>query len=115
LVRVFDALGIAAPTLTPVAYPVAFAIACSALGVDREAGLAAYLWSWSENQVLASVKTLPLGQQSGQSMLRGMHTSIASAVQVASTLRDEELGSAAVGFAICSARHEALYSRLYRS
>jgi urease accessory protein UreF len=48
-------------------------------------------------------------------MLRGMHTSIASAVQVASTLRDEELGSAAVGFAICSARHEALYSRLYRS
>ncbi|HUL67101.1 MAG TPA: urease accessory UreF family protein [Burkholderiaceae bacterium] len=115
LVRLFDAFGIAAPALAPVAYPLAFAIACSALGVDREAGLAAYLWSWSENQVLAAVKTLPLGQQSGQSMLLGLHTSIASAVHVATTLRDEELGTAAVGFAICSARHESLYSRLYRS
>ena len=115
LTRLFGAFGIAAPDLAPVAYPVAFAIACNALGIDREAGLAAYLWSWSENQVLAAVKTLPLGQQAGQSMLLGLHASIARAVHIATTLRDEELGSAAVAFAICSTRHESLYSRLYRS
>ncbi len=26
----------------------------------------AYLWSWAENQVLAAVKTLPMGQSAGQ-------------------------------------------------
>ena len=115
LLRLFDAFGIDAPQLAPVVYPVAFAAACSALGIDREAGLTAYLWSWLENQVLAVVKTLPLGQQAGQTTLIELHESIARAVRIAIGLRDDELGSAAVGFALCSARHESLYSRLYRS
>src|SRR5262249_53108925 len=115
LLRLFDAFGLAAPDLTPITYPVAFAAACSGLGLDRETGLAAYLWSWTENQVLAAVKLLPLGQQAGQSMLIGLQPSITRAVQTAAALRDEELGTAAIGFALCSARHESLYSRLYRS
>lgn len=115
LLRLFDALGLAAPALAPVAYPLAFAAACRASGVERAAGLAAYLWSWCENQVLAAVKAVPLGQQAGQSMLLALHESITRAVRIATTLRDEELGTAAVGFALCSARHESLYSRLYRS
>jgi urease accessory protein len=115
LLRLFGVFDLRAPELDPVAYPVAFAAACAALGVDREAGLVAYLWSWSENQVLAVVKTLPLGQQAGQSMLADLHARIVEAARSAATLRDAELGTAAVAFAICSARHEALYSRLYRS
>ena len=115
LLRLFEALGLAAPKLEPVAYPLAFAVACAGLGVDREAGLAAYLWSWVENQVLAAVKTVPLGQRHGQSMLMSLRDSISQAVCVATSLRDEELGTAAVGFAVGSARHESLYSRLYRS
>ena len=75
----------------------------------------AYLWSWLENQVLVAVKTLPLGQQAGQAMLVSLQASIAVAVQTAMILRDEELGSLPAIFVLCSARHEALYSRLYRS
>ena len=48
-------------------------------------------------------------------MLHALHGAILQAVQTASTLPDAELGTAAVGFALCSAQHESLYSRLFRS
>ena len=36
-------------------------------GTSRpDAALTAYLWAWAENQVLAAVKTVPLGQTDGQ-------------------------------------------------
>lgn len=114
LARVFPALGLA-PTAGPVAYPTAFALACSGLDIDREAGLAAYLWAWLENQVLVAVKSVPLGQQSGQSMLFALHETLALAIANATTLGDDELGSAPLQFALTSARHETQYSRLYRS
>jgi urease accessory protein len=115
LCRLLPVLGVAAPTGDALVYPAVFAAACSSLGVDREAGLTSYLWSWAENQVLAAVKLVPLGQQAGQAMLHALHGAVVDAVRVASTLTDAELGTAAVGFALCSARHETLYSRLFRS
>jgi urease accessory protein len=115
LLRLFPTFGIDAPALPAIVYPVAFAAACNGLGVDREAGLTAYLWAWLENQVLAAVKTVPLGQQSGQAILLGLQPAVVRAVQVAGALPDADLGTAAVGFALCCARHETLYSRLYRS
>lgn len=115
LARLLPALGVAPPATDPVAYPAAFAYACARLGVDREAGLAAYLWAWAENQVLAAVKTVPLGQQAGQRMLIALQTTLARAVAVAVELPDEEIGTAAIGLALASARHETQYTRLYRS
>jgi urease accessory protein len=115
LVRLAPALGIAPPTCTPIAFPMAFAAACAALGIEREAGLAAYLWAWAENQVLVAVKSVPLGQMAGQGLLVEIHASLDAAVRTAVTLDDDELGTAAVHYAITSARHEAMYSRLYRS
>lgn len=115
LCRLLPALGVEAPAHAGLVYPAAFAAASSRLGVDREAGLTAYLWSWVENQVLAAVKIVPLGQQAGQSMLHALHRAILRAVRTASTLPDTELGTTAVGFALCSAQHESLYSRLFRS
>lgn len=115
MARLFETFGFAPPTVPALVYPAAFAAACAGLGVDREAGLAAYLWSWLENQVLAAIKTLPLGQQAGQAMLFASQASIVRAVQVATALREEEVGTAAVAFALASTRHESLYSRLFRS
>ena len=115
LVRVMPALGIAPPSCSPIAFPPAFAAACAALDIEREAGLAAYLWAWAENQVLVAVKSVPLGQMAGQSLLAGLHTPIEASVRVASMLNDDELGTCAVHYAITSARHEGMYSRLYRS
>jgi urease accessory protein len=114
LARVFPVLGIEPPSW-PVTYPTAFALACVGLGIDREAGLAAYLWAWLENQVLVAVKSVPLGQQAGQSMLFEMHEALTLAVAQAAALDDAELGSAPLQFALTSARHETQYSRIYRS
>jgi urease accessory protein len=114
LARVFPVLGLEPPA-GQVAYPAAFALACVGLGIDREAGLAAYLWAWLENQVLVAVKSVPLGQQAGQSLLFGMHEALAQAVASATALSDDELGSAPLRFALTSARHETQYSRIYRS
>src|SRR5690606_2292842 len=49
--------------------PMAHAYAACAMGVGQHAGLAAYLFSWLENQVMASIKTVPLGQMAGQRIL----------------------------------------------
>jgi urease accessory protein len=127
LLRVFPALGIAPPVFQaqtgaglhpvayPVAYPVAFACACATLGLPREEGLTVYLWAWAENQVLVAVKSVPLGQQAGQTLLHALQPVIAQAVQTAAALGDEDIGSAAVGFTLACMRHETQYSRLYRS
>ncbi len=115
LLRLLPTLGLTPPALEPIAYPTAFAAACAGLGVQRPAGLAAYLWSWLENQVLVAVKSVPLGQQAGQRLLFGLHPALDRAVHTAAALSDDELGSAAVGFALVCARHETQYSRLYRS
>jgi urease accessory protein len=115
LLRVFPALGLAEPRLVSPTYPAAFALACACLGITRDAGLAAYLWAWTENQVLVAVKTVPLGQQAGQAMLSALRRAVSEAVDCATALSDHELGSAAIGLALRSARHETQYSRLFRS
>jgi urease accessory protein len=115
LLRVMPALQLAPPPLEPIAYPVAFACACAQLGIEREAALAAYLWTWVENQVLVAVKSVPLGQQAGQTLLFSLHPALAEAVQTAAALDDDALGSATTAFALTCARHELQYSRLYRS
>jgi urease accessory protein len=115
LCRLFPALNLAPPACDPIAYPLAFAAACAGLGVERAAGLAAYLWAWLEAQVLVAVKSVPLGQQAGQRLLFELHDGVVQAVSIAATLADDEIGSAAVRHAVASARHETQYSRLYRS
>jgi len=115
LVRVMPALGVAPPTCPRIAFPTAFAAACATLDIDRETGLAAYLWAWAENQVLVAVKSVPLGQMAGQTLLAGLHDALDRAVRSAVACDDEALGSASLHHAITSARHEAMYSRLYRS
>lgn len=115
LLRVLPALGASAPALSRPTWPAAFAVASAVLGIDREAGLAAYLWTWAENQVLVAVKSVPLGQQAGQRLLSGLHAAIEAAVSVADCLDEDQLGSAGLGLALASARHETQYSRLYRS
>jgi urease accessory protein len=105
----------ALPLPEPVAYAAAFACACARLGVDREAGLASYLWAWAENQALVAVKTVPLGHSDGQRLLLGLHAPLEAAVAAAMRLPDDGIGSAPFGATLASMRHETLYSRLYRS
>lgn len=97
------------------AYPTAFAFAVAAWRIDAREALAAYLFAWIENQVLAAVKTVPLGQTDGQRILLDLAQRIAGAVESAAALGDDELSNLAPGLALLSARHETQYSRIFRS
>jgi urease accessory protein len=97
------------------AYPTAFAFAVAAWKIDTREALAAYLFAWIENQVLASLKCVPLGQTDGQRVLLDLGGRIPALVDAAAALADDDLASLAPGLALLSARHETQYSRIFRS
>lgn len=95
--------------------PVAYACAAAALGVPAPAALLGAVFSWTENQVLVCVKTVPLGQVAGQKMLLALSPIVEKAVCAAQELPDAALSNWAPGLSLLSMRHEVQYSRLYRS
>ena len=95
--------------------PAAFALAAYNAQVPAEEALTGYLWSWLENQVIACVKAVPLGQVAGQRLLLALGAWIPSVVAAAQGVADEDVGSFAPGLAIASSRHETQYTRLFRS
>jgi urease accessory protein len=96
-------------------FPAAFAFASRAWEIDDADALAAYLWAWIENQVLAAVKAVPLGQTDGQRLLLALGGRIPAAVQRARAVADDDLANFSPGLALLSARHETQYTRLFRS
>lgn len=98
--------------------PAAHSYAVCALRIDRAAGLAAYLFSWLENQVMAAIKTVPLGQMAGQRILDRVRADIPGACDEAFARADcqpPRLHTLSPQFAMLSSRHESQYSRLFRS
>lgn len=95
--------------------PTAFACAAEALAVPHEDALRGMLFSMVENQVLVCVKSVPLGQVSGQRLLLSLHPSIDAASLRARQLKDDELSNWAPALSLLSMRHETQYCRVYRS
>jgi urease accessory protein len=93
-------------------FPMAFAQAVKCLEVGLHDALVAYLWSWLENQVMAALKAVPLGQTDGQRILLSLGNRIESLADEARSMTPRNL---APGLAFLSARHETQYSRLFRS
>jgi urease accessory protein len=96
-------------------YTAAHAGLAQALGLSAHAGLAGFLWAWCENQVLCLVKHMPLGQSQGQVLLQQLKPLLTQTIHAALAASPNNMGAAAVGFAINSALHETQYSRLFRS
>ena len=99
----------------PLPLPAAFALVAHALAIPREAALAGYIASWLENQVLAAVKGVPLGQVAGQRILFALSTRIPVVTERALGVSDDDVTSFAPGFARAATLHETQYSRLFRS
>lgn len=101
------------PTLTT-----AFAAATVALAIPLPQALAAYTFSWAENQVAACVKSVPLGQQAGQAVLNALRAEIPPLLLQAQDCAQQsppKMNTFSPHLAILSARHETQYSRLFRS
>jgi urease accessory protein len=119
LARVLETLGVAEAagwtTDLHVTHATMFALAAAHFEVPLPAALSGHAFAWAESITGAAVRLVPLGQSSGQRMLAAAGQAIPRVVQRALSLLDDELGAATPGQAIASARHETLYSRLFRS
>ena len=113
--RLCKDLGLGEVPVEEPSFPAAFAYAAAQWQIEPEAALQAYLWAWLENQVMAAVKAVPLGQTDGQRILLSLGNLLPSTTAKAMSMKDDEIGNFAPGLALLSARHETQYSRLFRS
>lgn len=96
-------------------YPVAVGLACAAHAVPEAAALTAYLQAFAANLVSAAIRTVPLGQNEGQSVLADLEPVIFGIVEEARVASLNDLGSSTFLADIASMTHETQYSRLFRS
>ncbi len=102
-------------TFPEVAFPTAWSGVAAAWHIAPDAALPAYLWSWAENQVMAALKAVPLGQAAGQRLLAKIGGKIPIAAVNAKNRPKTAWSNFTPAFAIACARHETQYSRLFRS
>jgi len=106
------ALGSLSPAPT---WPVAWALAAALSGAPVREALLSHAFGWAENMVQAAIKSVPLGQSAGQRILQQLADAIPAAVDAAIALPDSGRQAFTPMLAILSSRHEAQYSRLFRS
>jgi urease accessory protein len=107
-----EELGLGGVPVEEPSYPTVYAFAVERMMLDRRDALIAYLWSWLENQVMAAVKAVPLGQTAGQRILLSLGNKLE---QIADEAQVVSLSNFVPGLAMLSTRHETQYSRLFRS
>jgi len=97
------------------AFPTVWTAAAAAWEIPADQALAAYLWTWLENQVMAAVKAIPLGQNAGQRLLATLGARIPELAAEAAALPEAQWSNFSPGLAIASSLHETQYTRLFRS
>ena len=105
----------AAKSVVGVSHATAFAFAMARWEIEPRAALQTFAWAWIENQVLAAMKLVPLGQSAAQRMLHQLTARIPPLVEQAHKLTDSDVGISTALSAVASGRHETQYSRLFRS
>jgi urease accessory protein len=96
-------------------WPVAFGLAVTVIGAPLREALLAHGFGWAENMAQAAIKAVPLGQSAGQRILARLSQRLPVVVDQALALPESQWQAFTPGLAILSARHEAQYSRLFRS
>lgn len=97
-------------------YPLMMALALSLSDAPPAEALLAQGFGWAENLVQAALKAVPLGQSAGQRVLARLVAALPPVVEEAlQRAAADEPQVFAPMLAILSARHEAQYSRLFRS
>jgi urease accessory protein len=91
------------------------ALACVRSNVAVAETLSTYLWVWAENQALAAVKLVPLGQSAGQRILNSLLPQLDEIATASREIADADIGTSALMQFFASARHETQYTRLFRS
>ena len=98
-----------------IAFPTVWSGLATGWKIEPLVAVSGYLWSWAENQVMAALKAVPLGQAAGQRLLAELGQKIPAVAASALHLPEDDWSNFTPVFSICSARHETQYSRLFRS
>ncbi|MHB1186838.1 urease accessory protein UreF [Thiobacillus sp.] len=96
-------------------FPLAWSCAAAAWAIPVHDAIGGYLWAWAENQVMAAVKAVPLGQTAGQRMLLALGQRIPALAEEAAVADIETTCNVLPAFAIACSCHETQYTRLFRS
>jgi urease accessory protein len=96
-------------------FPLAWSAAAAAWQIPVGMALPAYLWAWLENQVMAALKAVPLGQSAGQRVLATLGERIPALAAQAAERPENAWSNFTPGLALASSRHETQYTRLFRS
>ncbi len=96
-------------------FPLAWSCMAARWDIPVEDAVAGYLWAWAENQVMAALKAVPLGQTSGQRMLLALGERIPELAARATATPITDTRNFLPAFAIASSRHETQYTRIFRS
>ena len=95
--------------------PVAASLAALASGLAVRDGLIAYVFGFTENQVMVLAKALPMGQIAAQKLLFALGDAVTRTVDAALAVEEADWSSASPWLAIAQMKHETQYSRLFRS
>jgi len=101
--------------LPEIAFPTVWSGLAAAWHIDLQSAVGGYLWAWAENQVMAALKAVPLGQAAGQRLLAELGKAVPAIAETSLTLDESDWSNLTPAFALCCARHETQYSRLFRS
>ncbi len=96
-------------------YPVAVGITAARHGIPLGDTLAAFLHAFTSNLIQAAVRLVPLGQRDGVAAIAALEPVVLATAARAENSTLDDLGSCAVMSEIMSMKHEALYSRVFRS
>lgn len=99
----------------PVAYPIAFAIATAAHGVELPAALEAYAFAWLANLTSAAARLGAIGQTGAQRTLATLAPELGDLVRRSLAATEDDLGGCALVGELDALRHETLYTRLFRT
>lgn len=93
----------------------AFASYCVQKNIECKLALYGFAYAWLDNQIMAGIKLVPLGQTDGQRILNALLDEIERSVSRALSIEKDEIGYSSPALAMASSWHETQYCRLYRS
>ncbi|WP_262105970.1 urease accessory protein UreF [Arthrobacter sp. Marseille-P9274] len=93
----------------------AFAVAGRRLQVPLPELVGTYLFSTATSLTQNAIRGIPIGQDAGQRVLRGIHPDIAAATARIAKLDRSDFGATAPGLEIAQMRHERQRARMFMS
>jgi urease accessory protein len=98
-----------------IVYPIAVGVVSAAHAIPLAPTMQAFLHALASNWISAGARLIPLGQTDSQRVLALLEPAVVSTAKRALQASLDELGSATFRADLASMRHEAQYTRLFRS